>query len=62
MKDRSETGFRVYRIKDGYESGDRYAWTEDGELLRETARGWESVPKRGEYLIVWNHSPKIERW
>lgn len=46
-------GFSVYDNETGEPSGDIYAMTEMGELLRKCSSGWMPVPKRGEYIVQY---------
>lgn len=46
-------GFTVFDNKTGEVSGDIYAMTEMGELLRKCSSGWMPVPKRGEYIVQY---------
>lgn len=46
-------GFTVFDNKTGEVSGDIYAMTEYGALLRKSGDGWAPVPKRGEYVVQY---------
>ena len=44
----------MYDNATGRPSGDIYAMTEYGKLMRQTAGGdWADVPKRGEYVVQY---------
>ncbi len=57
-------GFEVY-LKDNLERMlDRYAYTDDGKLLKQDAHGnWTEVPARKEYQVIpYNHTGQGEVW
>ena len=54
LQDERLQGFSVYDNETGRPSGDIYAMTEYGKLMRQTAGGdWADVPKRGEYVVQY---------
>lgn len=57
-------GFEVYDNATHEIMLDRYAVTDDGELLKQDAHGgWEKVPDLGEYLVIpYNHNGRGEVW
>lgn len=53
MDDEGLQGFSVYSNETGRPSGDIYAMTEYGKLMRKNGDRWEDVPKRGEYVVQY---------
>lgn len=61
LKDERLQGFSVYDNETGRPSGDIYAMTEYGKLMRQNGDKWDDVPKRGEYVVQYG-SGYLEVW
>lgn len=61
LKSETLMGFTVYDNETGDPSGDIYAMTEYGKLLRKNGNNWVDVPKRGEYVVQYGGGP-LEVW
>ena len=46
-------GFTVFDNATGRPSGDIYAMTEYGKLMRKNGEKWDQVPQRGEYVVQY---------